>query len=185
MVAFWHNAQMKPFTDWSATLPTTSAALAACLRTPGSLTEYLMATGQPFAVQVLQQGIVAAHGDEAAMFQITPDSPLYARHVCLTLAGTPVVVARSVCLPHCPQWSPVLDRGSRSLGLTLFGGLPALQRDALAFARIEAAHPLFDLSRPHDKQASTHYMARRCRFELAERSLLVCEVFLPAVEDFL
>lgn len=152
---------------------------------PGSLTEHLIATGHPFSVNVLQQGTDAACADETAIFEITPNSALYTRHVCLQLTDTAVVFARSVCLPDCPVWQPILDRGSRSLGLSLFGGLAGLSRGTLDFADIAAPHPLFALSQQHDPQAASRYPARRCRFTLNGHSLLVCETFLPALENFL
>lgn len=177
--------RMTPFSDWSAQLPPTSPLLAECITVSGSLTNYLMATGHDFAVSVLQQGSDAIHADETALFELTPDSQLHARHVCLTLAGKPVVVARSVCLPECPVWRPILERGSRSLGLTLFGDLPQLRRGTLDFAELHAGHPLFALAQAHDPYASSRYLARRCLFELDGQRLLVCEIFLPELEQLL
>lgn len=177
--------RMKPFSDWSAQLPPTSPLLAECITVSGSLTSYLMATGHDFAVSVLHQGNDVVHADETALFELTPDSQLHARHVSLSLAGKAVVVARSVCLPQCPVWQPILERGSRSLGLTLFGDLPQLQRGELSFAELHAGHPLFALARAHDPHGSSRYLARRCRFELDGQRLLVCEIFLPELEQLL
>ncbi|WP_231895268.1 chorismate lyase [Vogesella sp. LIG4] len=168
---------------WSDILPLPAGRLADCIGTQGSLTEYLMASGQPFAVQVLAQGETAVLPDEQEILQVSANTMVYARHVCLTLAGEPVVVARSVTRPDCQVWRPILERGARSLGFTLFGGLPELQRDALQFAEVQAPHGLYQLAAGH--AANPALLARRCRFALDAAPLLVCEVFLPALENYL
>lgn len=167
---------------WSASLPPGSPAWQACVGTRGSLTEHLMATGHQFSVEVLAQGLADVHNDEADLLQVNAKQAVYARHVLLLLDDVPVVAARSVTREDCQVWQPILARGSRSLGLTLFGGLPGLGREALQFATLDATHPLAMLAQPHtgDGQA-----ARRCRFTLAGSPLLVCEVFLPALEPML
>lgn len=169
---------------WTETLPLPQGALADCIGTQGSLTEYLMASGQPFAVQVLAQGEDGVLPDEQALLQLNAQGTVYARQVCLTLAGQPVVVARSVTRPDCQVWRPILERGARSLGFTLFGGLPALKRDALQFTAVQPPHGLHRLAAAHTDPVDS-LLARRCRFELQDSPLLVCEVFLPALEKYL
>ncbi|MFC3533497.1 chorismate--pyruvate lyase family protein [Vogesella facilis] len=168
---------------WTDTLPLPPGALAACIGTQGSLTEYLMASGQPFVVQVLAQGEDSALPDEQTLLQLNAQATVYARQVCLTLAGEPVVVARSITRQDCQVWRPILERGARSLGFTLFGGLPALQRDALQFAAVQTPHGLHTLAATHTTAATL--LARRCRFQLQDSPLLVSEVFLPALEKYL
>lgn len=174
---------MTTLPPWSDTLPLADTTLAACIGTQGSLTEYLMATGHPFAVQVLAQGEAAVLPDEQEILQVSANTTVYARHVCLTLAGEPVVVARSVTRQDCQVWRPILERGARSLGFTLFGGLPELQRGTLQFAQVSAPHGLQLLAATQD--GSDSHLARRCRFALHDSPLLVCEVFLPALEKYL
>ncbi|MBV8679720.1 MAG: chorismate lyase [Aquitalea sp.] len=165
---------------WLAQPPALAPALLGFVTEPGSLTERLMATGHRFGVQVLSQGAAHAHADEPTQLAIAADSLLYARHVLLTLDDCPVVYARSISRLDCPVWQPILDRGSRSLGLTLFGGLPQLQRGALHYQQLSAPHPLHQAS---PAQADS-LPARRCRFVLDEAPMVVCEVFLPALKDF-
>jgi chorismate--pyruvate lyase len=128
----------------------------------------------------LSQGSSAAHADEPALLGIAPDQQLYARHVLLTLDEVPVVYARSIARLDCPVWQPILDRGSRSLGFTLFGGLPQLQRAALHYRQLDSSHPLYQASAAQADSLS----ARRCRFVLDDAPMVVCEVFLPALKDF-
>lgn len=165
---------------WLLQPPALAPALLGFVTEPGSLTERLMATGHQFGVQPLFQGTSTAHPDEAILLGLPAGSPLYARHVRLTLDGTPVVYARSIARLDCPVWQPILDRGSRSLGFTLFGGLPQLQRAALHYRQLDNSHPLYQACDARDDSLC----ARRCRFVLDDAPMVVCEVFLPALKDF-
>lgn len=178
---------MKDFTDWGLCPPPLPEKLLRCISTNGSLTEYLQATGRRFEVSVLSQGTSPALPDEQTVLQVTAKQALYARHVCLSLDGEPVVLARSVCLQDCPQWQSVLDRGNRSLGLSLFGGLEQLQRDALQYAQLSSSAPLYQqlIATACATPSVQALPARRCTFWLASRPLLVCETFLPNLESLL
>lgn len=176
---------MLPDTAWAATPPSLPPALSSCLTEPGSLTERLMNCGHTFAVRVLAQGDDRVHADEVELLGLPAGTALYARHVALTLDDTPVVVARSVTRLACPAWHPILQRGSRSLGFTLFGGHAGIVREPLAYREIDATHPLFALAQAHDPASANLYPARRSRFLLANTPLIVCELFLPALERFL
>jgi chorismate--pyruvate lyase len=57
-------------------------------------------------------------------------------------------------------------------------------RGALEFAQPPAGHPLDDLAAGFSGDPGG-LPARRCRFELGGAPLVVCEVFLPALEDAL
>ncbi|MGL6069658.1 chorismate--pyruvate lyase family protein [Craterilacuibacter sp.] len=166
---------------WLESPPTTTPAIAECLTEAGSLTERLMASGRHFGIHVLFQGGNTALLTEAPLLEIAPQAILYARHVVLLLDDIPVVVARSVCRIACPQWSCLLDRGSQSLGYTLFGGLPALERGALHFSTQQAPATLHTLASAYT--AATTLAARRCLFTLHDAPLLVSEVFLPELES--
>lgn len=176
---------MTPFTDWSAALPLIAHPLFACVTTSGSLTEYLQASGRAFSVDVLQQGMDIANADELAVFDLSADQAVFARHVCLRLDGVAVVVARSLCLPDAGLWRDILDRGSRSLGYTLFGGTPGLSRGELQYRTLADGHMLHALAQPFDTRNAAHYQARRCLFDINNQSLMVCEVFLPQLESLL
>lgn len=166
---------------WGWLPPEVPEAMRACLMEPGSLTERLIATRQVFAVEPLLLGESTAHPDEAAALGLDRGAEVTARHVALTLDGVTVVVARSYCRLGCPIWQPILDRGSRSLGFTLFSGEVELSRAALEFCVVTAGHPLFELARQRSAPAAG-YPARRCRFILDGAPLYVCEAFLPALE---
>ncbi|BEV73501.1 MULTISPECIES: chorismate lyase [unclassified Paludibacterium] len=172
-------------THWAATPPHTSALLQPWLTDSTSLTERLMATGREFAVRVLYQGPSVAASDEADLVGAAAGSPLSARHVALTLDGVCVVVARSIIRPGCPVWEPILQRGSRSLGLTLFSQDSAIIRQPLRYRELQPGHPLFALVRGQDMEEAPRYAARRSTFLLDGAALNVCEAFLPVLETFL
>lgn len=165
---------------WLPQPPALAPALLGFVTEAGSLTERLMASGHRFGVQPLAQGAADAYPDEPALLGMPAGQQLYARHVLLTLDDIPVVYARSIARPHCPVWQPILDRGSRSLGFTLFGGLPQLQRGPLHYQLLTASHPLHQAS----QSMADSLPARRCRFMLDAAPLVVCELFLPALKDF-
>ena len=178
-------ATFAPDLGWRPTPLAGPPALAACIARPGSLTDQLIATGHEFAVTVLAQGEAGAHDDEAAPLGLPAGATLYARHVALTLDGVPVVTARTVARPACAVWLPVLNRGRRSLGFTLFGGASDIVQEPLVFRLLGPRHPLFGFCRQHDPAGAETYPARRARFLRADAPLIVCEAFLPALEGFL
>jgi len=166
---------------WSWVPAEAPEATLGCLMEAGSLTERLIGSGREFAVELLHLGRGAAHPDEAGPIGVAAGETMSVRHVALTLDGVTVVVARSYCRLECAVWLPILDRGGRSLGFTLFSGEVALTRGALEFAEAAAGHPLFELARLR-ADGVDRFPARRCRFELDGAPLIVCEVFLPALE---
>ncbi|MDN0073344.1 chorismate lyase [Crenobacter sp. SG2303] len=171
---------------WRVEAPAVTGRLVPILTGAGSLTERLIALGSPFSVQVLGQGRDEVAADEAALLGVDPGSAVLARHVALLLDAQPVVVARSVTPWHDPVWTPVLERGSRSLGFTLFGELnDDLIREPLSYAMLDRHHPLFALTRAHDAASAERYVARRSRFLLGGSALIVCEVFLPSLDRYL
>ena len=170
--------------SWGYIPPETTELTLGCLMEPGSLTQRLMASRRHFAVSVLRFGADVAAPDEAPLLGILPGASMTVRHVALELDGEPVVLARSFCRLDCPVWQPILDRGGRSLGLTLFSGEVAVSRGALEFTLPPIGHPLDDLAAEFLDMAGVA-PARRCRFVLGGAPMVVCEVFLPALEDSL
>ncbi|WP_246542730.1 chorismate--pyruvate lyase family protein [Paludibacterium yongneupense] len=166
---------------WQTTPPAAPPKVLGCLTEPGSLTERLRASGHRFAVELQALGSVVPHPDECGLFG--DGKRLWARQVTLTLDDVPVVIARSLCREDCPQWLPILDRGARSLGLTLFGEGRPIVRQRLHYTMLTPAHPWH--ARAAALGVADAVPARRCGFELAGRPLYVCEAFLPALETFL
>jgi len=167
--------------SWNQHPPPASPGTFGCLTEPGSLTDRLIATKHEFTVTLLRFGEDVAAPDEAHLVGIRPGDAITSRHVALSLGGQRVVMARSFCRRACKTWYPILNRGSNSLGLTLFSSGVDLVRSALEFATIVPDHPLFTLAQEGEIAAS--FSARRCRFEMQDAPLVVCEVFLPGLEQ--
>lgn len=142
------------------------------LQDSGSLTRRLTrAAGGEFAVRVLSQRWDTPSADEARALHMPLRQLALIREVeLLGRNGIPWVYARSV-LPA----STLTGRerrlsllGSRSLGSLMFSD-PSLKRSPLMASCL------------HDS-GGQHYWARRSVFRLHNKPLLVCEVFLPAME---
>lgn len=166
---------------WNQHPPPEHPGTFGCLTEPGSLTDRLIATKHEFTVTLLRFGEDVAAPDEAHLVGIRPGDAITRRHVALSLGGQRVVMARSFCRRACKTWYPILNRGSNSLGLTLFSSGVDLVRNALEFATVGPDHPLFTLAQEGEIAAS--FSARRCRFEMQDAPLVVCEVFLPGLEQ--
>jgi chorismate--pyruvate lyase len=166
--------------NWRSDPPYCPPGLAEFVTESGSLTDRLIATGLRFAVELLYLGPDRASRDEASLLDMPVDSPVLARHVALSLDRGVVVVARSLCRVGCTTWEPVLDRGGRSLGLTLFGDGADIARGTLSYCDVAAPHPLVDLAHAYSPD-TLRFPARRCRFSRQGARLIVQEVFLPAL----
>lgn len=142
------------------------------LQDRSSLTRRLTrAAGGEFAVRVLAQRWSTPSADEARALGIPPRQLALIREVeLLGRNGTPWVYARSV-LPA----STLTGRerrlrllGNRSLGSLMFSD-PSLSRSPLLTSSLQ-------------DEDGCRYWARRSVFRLHNKPLLVCEVFLPAME---
>ena len=154
----------------------------------GSLTNKLQAHSSAFRVQLLHQDTATCLADEANAIGYHRPGRVWEREVLLRCDNTPVVFAHTVVpmSADASDWPLFSALGERSLGSTLFGD-PRVRRGELAFARLRATHPLARRTRaalaaqgadvPHDALL----YARRCLYQRREGTLLVTEVFLPAV----
>ena len=149
-----------------------------------SLTERLRASGA-FAVVVLNQRLGTPSRDEVDELGLRPGQPAWIREVALHCDGQPVVFAHSV-LPRRPlgpmnRWLARL--GNRSLGALLFAH-PRFARGNMQVRRLDIRHPLFQAAVRALRLPSSYtgvLWARRSLFTFNARSLLVTEIFSPAV----
>lgn len=153
----------------------------------GSLTARLQTVG-PFSVVVLKQQTAAPTPDEARELGLKRKQIAWIREVALYCNGRPVVFAHSV-LPRRPRgpltrWLARL--GNRALGALLFAH-PKFSRGHLVARRLDARHPLFQPSvealQLSGKPPQTLW-ARRSSFSFGRQSVLVTEVFSPAISKF-
>jgi chorismate--pyruvate lyase len=166
-----------------------SSALRAWLTAGGSLTARLIAHSGAFRVQRLRQRSALCLADEARAIGMQRPGRVWEREVLLRCDGAPVVFAHTV-VPlsnSATDWPLFNALGERSLGTTLFYD-PLVRRGQLEFARLRAGHPLVQRARAALGAAAapdTVYYARRCVYRRHQGTLLVTEVFLPAVLDLI
>ncbi|HZX30552.1 MAG TPA: chorismate lyase [Rhodocyclaceae bacterium] len=150
---------------------------------PGSLTARCVAASRQFRVQLLRQGRGQPLPDEAEVFRLRPGQSARVREVLLECDGVPVIYAHTV-LPSASRgrlarWLAGL--GSRSLGSLLFTH-PGFGRGPIEFRRLDRRHPLFArAARALSAELVTHLWARRSAHRLDGQTVLVTEVFLPAI----
>ncbi|MHB1656352.1 MAG: chorismate--pyruvate lyase family protein [Burkholderiales bacterium] len=152
------------------------------LRDQGSLTERISQRCTGFNVSQIVQRSGPTLLDEAVTIGLAFKERALVRDVYLCCGSRPVVFAHSV-LPQTSlsgRWIALKQLGNKSLGAVLFAD-PLVRRSPLQFRRLDVRHPLYrhavrDLLSPPD-----YLWARRSLLMLAQRRILVTEVFLPDV----
>lgn len=171
---------------WQQRLPQGSAGLPSGYRYwlagPGSLTARLVAASRDFQVRPLFEGLARVDADEAAALGLPAGALAWVREVSLVCDGVPRIFARSV-LPRQPRRG--LDRlfrglGSRSLGSVLFAAF-GFRRAPLEFCHLDQRAALLKRAGRMMAEPLPVAWARRSLFSQGDKSLLVAEVFLPAV----
>ena len=158
-------------------------ALRVWLQDRGSLTRRLKARHADFRVNPVARGFAPPFLDEARLLGLRPKMQAYVRDVLLLGGGHNRVFAHSV-LPRSSlrgDWSGITRLGTKPLGEALFTD-PRIQRLGLTIRRLDARHPLYRAARRHTALTAPHLWARRSVFCLKGQSLLVTEVFLPAID---
>lgn len=153
-----------------------------------SLTVKLAAHSRQFRVQRLHQRRAMALPDEFHALGLARRVGVQEREVLLRCDDAPVVFAHTVVPLHASaaDWPFFGNLGERSLGFTLFCD-PQVGRGELQYARLRAGHPLSRraaaaLGAP---DFPCPLLARRCLYWRRQGTLLVTEVFLPALDDLL
>lgn len=160
----------------------TPRALRGWLSDRGSLTRRLKARYADFRVVPVARGFAAPFRDESQALGLPPKTHAYVRDVVLLGGGSARVFAHSV-LPRDGlrgAWNGITRLGARPLGEALFTD-PRIRRLGLMMRRVDARHPLYRAARLHTQVAGRQLWARRSIFCLDGRSLLVTEIFLPAL----
>lgn len=179
-------AAMRAASRWRSCLPGSGmpASLRDWLQEPRSLTARLQRHGR-FRLRLLAQRLHRANRDEESVLDIAPQARCWVREVVLHCDDVPVVFAHTV-LPAEPRG--VLGRwfaglGGRSLGSLLFAH-PGFQRGPLAFARIDARHPLYACAAAALGVSPPCFYARRCTHGFGHQKIMVTEVFGAALMAF-
>jgi chorismate--pyruvate lyase len=153
-----------------------AAALRSWLTETGSLTARCQRHCAEFRVRVVGQGRGQALADEGGGRAL-----VRVREVVLECDGIPVIFAHTTLSAaangRLTRWLARL--GTRSLGSLLFS-FPGFQRGDIEFCRLDRNHPLFQRASALAGDAKVLW-ARRSQHRLGEQSVLVTEVFLPAI----
>jgi chorismate--pyruvate lyase len=161
-----------------------SPARTSWLHERGSLTARLQTRGS-FAVQVLSQGLALPTFDEAVSLGAKPEHLLWVREVALRVDGVALVFAHTILprRPRGPLIGALAGLGKSSLGALLFAH-PGFARGAIGCKRLDRRHALFrpaiDAMQLGVAPPKTLW-ARRSRFAFGAQSVLVTEVFSPAL----
>lgn len=154
----------------------------------GSLTALLRGEcarrGLHFSVRVLSERVARTLTEEDSALGLRRGQRAWVREVHLLGGDTPWVFARTVVpLRTLRGHGRALTRlGARPLGAMLFAD-PGVRRGELHIARLDLRCPL--ARRALGCYAPRTLWGRRSAFFIADRPLLVCEIFLPALADAL
>ncbi len=142
----------------------------------GSLTRQLINLGQgPFRVQRLYQGWQVPLPSERRLLDIPPRELALIREVALLVSGHAVVFARSV-FPHASltgSLTHLRKLQNKPLGAILFNH-PGMRRSPFELAQLAGNSGYLPVSLQQHSDA----WARRSRFTIENKALLVSEVFL-------
>ncbi len=133
-----------------------------------------------FRVRVLSQGWGRPSRSEARVLRLRAGVRCLVREVQLLCDERPWVFARTI-IPVTTLSGPqrrLARLGSRPLGAVLFSD-PSMRRAALQIAAITAGHGLFSHATRALKQRPAEIWGRRSVFRVADKPLLVSEIFLP------
>jgi chorismate--pyruvate lyase len=151
----------------------------------GSLTRRLKQRCRAFSVEKVSTRIRPANPDEERELGLRRGQYAYVREVVLYCDGQAVVFAHSVIpLKNLRgPWSSVTRLGSRPLGEALFTN-HLVRRHPLSHRTLHPHHKLYrETGRAVAVDDRAKLLARRSRFSLKGRALMVTEVFLPAILD--
>jgi chorismate--pyruvate lyase len=158
------------------------ADLAGWLLDTASLTQRLrqMCAGR-FSVRVLSQSWGRPLRDEARSVGMRPAGRALIRQVQLLCGNRPWVYARTVipATSMCGRLQRLAHLGNRPLGAMLFAD-PGMRRGRVELARITPGQALFAAALRHTgRDTPAAIWGRRSVFRIADKPLLVSEVFLP------
>ncbi len=148
-----------------------------------SLTERVIAACPgTFQLEVIRQAWRRPLRGEARALGLRPHHRALVREVHLCCAQTPWVYARTV-IPRATLAGParrLAHLRARSLGAVLFVD-PSTERGEVQVARLTPADAIYRDAAQSLSPPPAQLWARRTRFVLRGRPLLVTEVFLPAL----
>jgi len=148
-----------------------------------SLTARLIAgCNNDFHVKVLKQRYARVLRNEELILGMPHRRFALLREVVLYCHDTPVVYARSVIPLQTltGKQTRLAHLGSRPLGGFLFS-CASMQREAIELAELLPGDPVYNQAMRDEDNPVEPIWGRRSIFRLANKPLLVAEIFLPAI----
>lgn len=176
---------MSAVTSWTShPSPSLSAHEKAWLYQPGSLTNQLRALGA-FTIEILDQRHAQATATDNSVLPGTEGAQLWIRSVLMSVAGRPLVVARSIAPNQAvhTEWDALETHGLRPLGEILYDD-PSITRKPFEWAVLAADDPLYATAHRYCEE-DARLLARRSTFIRHDQPLLIAECFLPDFWRFL
>lgn len=176
----WRPLACVPQAQWSSSL------LRDWIKDCSSLTARLKACCDHFQLQVKCQQFAYPDCTEQRILRLQPRRYALLREVYLFCDGEPWIFGHT----FFPLTTLVGEQrrlsaiGTRPLGERLFQE-PTLQREDFEVARLTPAHTLFHRTMQDVDEAASDLWARRSVFHVQYKSLLVTEIFLPAMRRFI
>lgn len=151
---------------------------------PDSLTARLQQRYTQFSVQTLQMANARVIQDEAYVLHLKLHQLATVREVMLLGNQQAVVFAHSVIPRRARRgpWHHLARLGNQPLGALLFAN-PQVRRTPLTYKKLSKHHVLYQKALPQLAEPPAYLWARRSVFYLNCVSILVTEVFLPALHD--
>ncbi len=169
---------------WRAALTSIPYHYRVWLQDSGSLTRRIQDRCEKFCVKRVFQSLSKIYEDEQSVMGLRASEWAMVREVYLYCGNTPVVFAHSVVAHKDLRgaWRGLSGLGNKSLGTVLFTN-PKIKRTPLEFKKISRSHFLYDRACARLPEKTHNLWARRSLFTLHGQSILVTEVFLPAILD--
>jgi chorismate lyase len=165
-------------------ITTIPADIASWLRDEGSLTRrVIQACGQDgFRVRLLHQAWGSPLYSESRVLRVRRAEATLIREVELLCEERPWVFARTLIPATSLRGSArrLTQLGDRPLGAVLFSD-SRVRRGITQIARLQPRHPLFATAAANLQQKPQQLWGRRTLFYIAERPILVNEIFLPEI----
>ena len=162
--------------------PSANHALQNWLTDTGSLTARLQSNYNHFAVKPIAVKYAKPITDESGLLHLPTHKTALIREVLLMGNHQAVIFAHSV-LPRASlrgKWNRLGRLGNKALGAALFAN-PQVKRAPLRFKKLSAQHVLYQHAVQHLAAKPAYLWARRSVFSLNCATILVTEVFLPAL----
>ncbi|MEK9825865.1 MAG: chorismate lyase [Methylotenera sp.] len=147
-----------------------------------SLTARLQKRYADFRVQAVRVSAQKPSHEEADLLHVAVRENAQIREVLLFGNAKAVVFAHSV-LPYKSlrgAWRSLGRLGNKPLGAVLFAN-PNVKRTPLAYKKLSLNHSLYQAAIKHLSEKPDYLWARRSIFSLNCASIMVVEIFLPAL----